>query len=188
MTHLLSWSIPTADITSRSQCSFSLSLKMTTESFYKHYSGQSLLVSGSRHSMLCLLATSATPPDEDLHHNGYSEIIVNSACYVMNATLRRLFGNFQKWNASEMWWFRGCSPTATYKERGDTMWRAWGSLPPSQLWSHHLQSLDAAVMVCCFHGGGRGETTLHFCQQGGLKPHLLSKELGFILRQHVLTG
>lgn len=75
---------------------------------------------------------------------------VNSARYVMDATLRRLFGNFQKWNSTEMWWFRGCSPTATYREREDTMWRARGSLPPSQLWSHHFQSLDAAVMVCCF--------------------------------------
>lgn len=149
--------MPTADITSRSWCSFSLSPEMTTESFYKHYFGQPLLVNGSRHSVLCLLAPSATPPpDEYLHPNGYSEIseiIGNSACYVMNATLRRLLGNFQKWNSSEMWWFRGCSPTATYKEREDTMWRARGSPPPSQLWSHHFQSLDAAVMVCCFPWG-----------------------------------
>lgn len=65
-----------------------------------------------------LLATPAVPPpDEHLHRNGYSEKIVNSAGCVMNATLRRLFVKSQKWNSSEMWWFRGCSPTATYKER-----------------------------------------------------------------------
>lgn len=115
---------------------------------YKHYSRQLPLVNSRRHSMSYLLAT--PPPDESLHLNGFSEKIVNSMYSVMNATLRRLFGKSQKWNSSEMWWFRGCSPTATYKEREDTMWRAWGSLPPSQLWSHHFQSLDTAVMVCCF--------------------------------------
>lgn len=143
--------MPTADITSQSQCSFPLSLERSTESVHKHYSRQPLLVKSPKHSMSYLLAAPVIPPSDEYHHlNSYSEKIVNSTCCMMNATLRRPFGKSQKWNSSEMWWFRGYSPTATYKETEDTMWRARGSLPPSQLWSHHFQSLDAAVMVCCF--------------------------------------
>lgn len=83
----------------------------------------------------------------------------------MNASLQRLFGNSQKWNISQMWWFRGHSPITTYKGREHALSRAWGALSPSQLRSHHFQSLHAVVMVCCFP---QGES----CTQWGLEPCL----------------
>lgn len=134
-----------------------------------------------------LLATPAIPPpDEHLHRNGCSEKIVNSAGCVMNATLRRLFGKSQKWNSSEMWWFRGCSPTATYKERERIPCEEPGALC-------HQASCEATISKVlmllwwsvAFH---RRKTALYSSRSGGSTSRLLSEELGFILRQHALTG
>lgn len=182
--------MPTADMTSQSWCSCPLRLEMSTESFYKHYSRQPLRVIRCRHSMSHLWATPATPPpDERLHLNGHSEIIVNSACCVMNATLRRLFSKSQKWNSSEMWWFRGCNPTATYERERETE-RIPCEEPGALCHQANWEATISKVLMLLWwsvalHGG---KTALYSSQQGGSTPCLLSEELGFILRQRALTG